>query len=427
MIHSEGRDRRDFAWRIQGRYHSVMSDAAIIPLEDPDFWQDPYPLLSRLREQHRTAVTDAGLKAILRWDDCEALLKSGDFINQGLEYLEERGFKAGGALYEWRRHSIGALNGPDHSRIRSLVSRAMTHRSVDALRPRIRAHAKSLLEATSAEERIEARSGFATRLPFLVITDFLGIRMEEALEVAQQLGKGSADAFGPRVTQEIRDRANSTFEVLMAFVAKLYEDRRRQPRDDMLTALTREEEDGDRLSQDELIVLFTNIFGGAIETTASLIASGVYEIARHPEQADLLRADPARWKKGFAEETLRMRPGFYAVGKKARRRIEAFGLVFEEEEPITIPIGAPNRDPRRWQDPERFDARRDPKNWSMTFSMGAHFCLGQALARCEIQEALAAFVEHCDEIELEDQPRWLPHVMVNRLENLPIRYCARHN
>jgi cytochrome P450 len=63
----------------------------------------------------------------------------------------------------------------------------------------------------------------------------------------------------------------------------------------------------------------------------------------------------------------------------------------------------------------------------MTFSMGAHFCLGQALARCEIQEALAAFVEHCDEIELEDQPRWLPHVMVNRLENLPIRYCARHN
>ena len=103
-----------------------MANTAIIPLDDPAFWQDPYPLLSRLREEHRTATTDAGIKAILRWTDCEALLKSGDFINQGLEYLDERGFRAGDPLYEWRRYSIGALNGPDHSRIRSRTASSKT-------------------------------------------------------------------------------------------------------------------------------------------------------------------------------------------------------------------------------------------------------------------------------------------------------------
>ena len=404
---------------------SDMSDAAIVPLEDPNFWQDPYPILARLREGHRTAVTDAGLQAILRWDDAEDLLKSGRFENEGLEYLEARGFKPGDALYEWRRHSIGALNGPDHTRIRSLVSRALTHRTVDGLRPRIREHAEALLRAGDGEGRIEARMDFARRLPFLTITDFLGIRVEESAEVAQKMGAGSADAFGPKVTQEIRDRANEMFEAIMTFVAELYEDRRRHPREDLLTALIGAEEEGERLSHDELVVLFTNIFGGAIETTASVIASGIFELARHPEQAAWLRADPERWKKGAAEETLRMRPGFYAVGKRAIRTHAAYGTEFEAGESISLLLGGPNRDPRRWTDPDRFDLRRDPKIWSLTFSMGGHFCLGQALARCEVQEALAAFVNHCDEIELEEQPRWRSHVMVNRLESVPIRYRPR--
>ena len=402
-----------------------MSDENVIPLEDEGFWQDPYPTLSRIRNEYRTGVTDAGQKAILRWDDAEDLLKNGLFENEGVEYIERRGFKPGDPLYEWRKHSIGALNGADHARIRTLVSRALTHRSVDGLRPRIREHAERLLGAGDADGRLELRTQLATRLPFLTITDFLGIRPEEAMQVAQKMGAGSADAFGPKVTQSIRDRANDMFAAIMRFVATLYEQRRREPRDDLLTALISAEEGGDRLSHDELIVLFTNIFGGAIETTASVIASGLYELARHPEQAALLRSDPERWKKGAAEETIRMRPGFYAAGKKAIRRHSAYGLDFEAGEPISLLIGGPNRDPSRWDDPDRFDITRDPRIWSMTFSMGEHFCLGQALARCEVQEALVAFVSHCDEIELEREPRWLPFVMVNRLEEVPIRYRPR--
>jgi cytochrome P450 len=399
-----------------------VSTSAVIPLSDPDWWQNPYPLLAELREQHRTAVTDEGTKAILRFADCEALLKSGDFENEGLEFIARRGFAPGDALWEWRKSSIGALNGAPHDRIRSLVSRALTHRSVDALRPRIRAHANALIDSGAEPGRLEALGDFARRLPFLTITDFLGIELAESIEVAQRMAAGAVDAFGPNVTPEIRAQANETFGAMMEFVGTLYEDRRKHPRDDLLTNLIEVEEAGDRLSHHELVVLFSNIFGGAIETTASVIASGVLELARHPEAAELLRSDSERWKRGAAEEVLRMRPGFYAVGKKAVHALEACGLSFEAGEPITIPIGAPNRDPRRWDEPDRFDITRDPKQWSLTFSMGAHFCLGQALARCELQEALAVVAERCRGLELACEPRWLPHVMVNRLERLDVRF-----
>jgi len=402
-----------------------MSAPNTIPTDDASWWQNPYPALSEIRDQHRTGVTAEGLKAILRWEDAEDLLKSDRFENEGLEYIERRGFAPGDALYEWRRHSIGALNGDDHKRIRALVSRALTHRSVDGLRERVREHATNLLRASHAEGEIEARTAFAQRLPFLTITDFLGIRLEEAMTVAEKMGKGSADAFGPRVTQQIRDDANAMFGTIMEFVAELYEQRRSEPRDDLLTALIGAEEGGDRLSHDELIVLFTNIFGGAIETTASVIASGLFELARHPEQAALLRSDPERYKKSAAEEIIRHRPGFYAAGKKSTRDHEAYGLDFKAGEPISILIGGPNRDPVRWEDPDRFDITRDARIWSLTFSMGDHFCLGQALARAEVQEAISVFVTECDEIELTEEPRWLPHVMVNRLETVPLKYTPR--
>ncbi|MEE2679239.1 MAG: cytochrome P450 [Myxococcota bacterium] len=395
----------------------------VVPLAEDDYWQDPYPLLAHLRDEHRTAVTDSGTKAILRWDDAEALLKSDDFENEGLEFLERRGFVPGDPLYEWRRHSIGALNGAPHARIRSLVSRALTHRSVDGLRARIRAHTRDLLRAQAKHGRMEVRADLASRLPFLVVTDFLGISIEEAARVGAQMRSGAADAFGPDVTPAIRRNANQTFGALMAFVSELVEQRRRRPREDLLTDLIRVEEAGDRLSHEELIVLFTNIFGGAIETTASVLTSAVMLLAQHPEQAARLREDPERWKQGAAEEVIRHRPGFYAVGKKARRPVEAFGLAFEAGEPLTILIGGPNRDPSRWSEPDRFDISRDPKLWSLTFSMGNHFCLGQALARCEIQEVMATVATHCRDLELEaDAPRWLPRVMVNRVEALPVRF-----
>jgi cytochrome P450 len=136
-------------------------------------------------------------------------------------------------------------------------------------------------------------------------------------------------------------------------------------------------------------VLFTNIYAGALGTTSSLMTSTVLELARHPDQAELFRRDPDGLKRGAVEEILRHRPGFAMTGQKATRPVDVAGVHLDADERVTIVIGGPNRDPSRWADPERFDISLDPTIWSLTFSMGPHFCLGQALARAELQKFAA--------------------------------------
>ena len=398
-----------------------LTTTPIIPLDEDAYWADPYPIIAELRDRHRTAVTPEGMKAILRWSDAEEIKKRPEFENEGLEYIEKRGFKPGDPLYEWRRYSIGALNGADHRRIRSLASRALTPKSVEKVRPVTREHVRSLLERHAETGEFDVRREI-TAIPFMSVVSFLDIEMDEAATIGQQMAGAGAEAFGPDVTQEIRDRANATFAALMEFVGELVETRRSKPRDDLLTRLIAAEEDGDRLSHDELIVLFTNIFGGAIETTSSMMTSTFLEFARHPDQLDLLRQDPEGLKRGAVEEVLRCRPAFYASGNKANTDAEAAGLHFEAGEPLSIIIGGPNRDPARFSDPDRFDITRDPTIWSFTFSMGPHFCLGQALARAELQETAAAIAHHTRDLELTAEPHWLPRVMVNHIDRCPIRY-----
>lgn len=398
-----------------------MASPVVVPLDTDEYWADPYPILAELRDHHRTAVTPEGMKVLLRWDDAEEAKKRPEVVNEGLEYIEARGFRPGDALYEWRRWSIGARNGEDHRRLRSLVNRALTPKSADRLRPFVREHTLATLQRHADAGALDAKDAFR-HIPFLSIVEFLGIEPGEAVTMASTLAKGAADAFGPNVTQEIRDNANQVFGTLMAFVGELVERRRVEPRDDLLTRLIEAEEDGHRLSHDELIVLFTNIFGGAVETTASLMTSIVLELARHPEQTAMLRADPDGLKRGAVEEILRHRPGFYASGNKTTAATELAGLELAAGEPFSIIIGGPNRDPSRWEDPDRFDITRDPTVWSFTFSMGPHFCLGQAIARAELQEFAATVATHCHDLEITEEPRWLPRVMVNAVDRLPVRF-----
>ena len=399
----------------------MASALPVIPLDDDSYWANPYPLLAELRENSRTAVTPEGIKAILRWDDAEDIKKRPEFINEGLEYIEARGFKPGDPLYEWRRYSIGALNGEDHRRLRGLVNRALTPKSADKVRPVVRRHVRDLLERHADDGGFDVRQHIRV-VPFLSIAAFLEISPQEAAEVGAKMQGGGGDAFGPNVTQEIRDRANATFAVAMEFVGELVEDRRRNPRNDLLTRLIAAEDDGDRLSHEELIVLFTNIFAGAIETTSSVMTSMFMEFASHPDQLELLREQPDGLVRGAVEEVLRLRPGFYASGNKTTQATELAGLQFEAGEAVTTIIGGPNRDPRRYLDPDRFDITRDPTLWSFTFSMGPHFCLGQALARAELQETALAIAAHTRNLELTAQPKWLPRVMVNHVDQCPIRY-----
>jgi cytochrome P450 len=396
-----------------------------IPMKEESYWQDPYPVLREIREHHRVARTDQGHVAVLRWEDAVSALKGTEFIAEGIEVLERRGFEPGDPMHTWRKNAIGVMEGDGHRRVRSLAANALSKRRMDDLRPLIRKHAHSLIDRLIDAGEIDALAGYAAPLPRQVMMDFLGISPDE-LEGSHRAMGGVAivDCFGPNVTPALRDSANRAIQQSMDQVALLYESRRSRPRDDLLTHLMQAKDERGVLSEGELLTLFSTIFGSGA-STASIIASGLLELVGHPEQASLLRRDPARWKKGASEETLRCRPSITAVGQKAAEDIEAFGVKFERGEPISVILGSANRDSRYWEDPERFDIRRDPKTTSLTFGIGAHVCLGHAMARATVEEALATFVSRCDELTLRNEPRWIPFVMENKLDALRIGFVGR--
>ncbi|OHV74226.1 hypothetical protein BCD48_32645 [Pseudofrankia sp. BMG5.36] len=253
-----------------------------------------------------------------------------------------------------------------------------------------------------------------------MMMDFLGVDEDELGNTMSPAGGSTViDAFGPgEMTEQTRAMVNTYIQAAMDHTAMLYDRRRQQPRDDLLTHLVQAQNEEGRLTEGELITLFSSIFGSGT-STASIIASGIAELARHPEQAELLRGNPDAWKKGACEESLRYRPAINAIGQKAANHTHAFDMEFAAGTHITVVVGAVNRDPRHWgEDAEHFDIRRDSQNASLSFGIGPHVCLGHAMSRATIEEALAVFVERCDEIELLEEPRWIPFVQENKVENL---------
>ncbi len=399
-----------------------MNDLPLIPMEDETYWQDPYPVLREIRAQSRVARTPEGQLAVLRWDDAVETMKGTQFIAEGIEVLEEKGFAPGDPMHTWRKHAIGVMEGEQHRRVRGLAGAALSKRRMDPLRPLIRKHAHALLDRLAGKTELEGRHDYATPLPRRVMMEFLGIEPDELMNSQKDLARVNiVDCFGPNVTPELRVAANEAIQKSMDHTLGLFEKRRAEPRDDLLTALLEardiHEEKDEKLEDGELVTLFSTIFGSGA-STSSILASGLLELARHPDQAKLLRDDPERWKRGASEETLRFRPAITAVGQKAAAATHAFDRDIPEAARISVVLGSANRDERYWDDPERFDITRDPRKTSLTFGIGAHVCIGHAMARATIEEGLAVFVERCDEIELAEPARWTPFVMENKLQGL---------
>ena len=316
------------------------------------------------------------------------------------------------------------MEGPDHTRIRRLVGGAMSKRHMERLRPLIRSTAQRLLDALPVDHAVDIQRGFTGVLPRAVMMEFLGIGADELMGSMGPLADARiADCFGQNVTQAMRDTANAAIAKVMAHVEALYEARRREPRDDLLTSLLEAHDSQGAISMPELVTLFSTIFGSG-GTTSNTFAAGLYELARNPEQFALLRADAERWKRGASEETLRMHPGIAEMPQKAAHDMEALGHTFSAGDTIMIPLHAPNRDPRRWDEPQAFRITRDPDVWHLSFGIGAHFCLGQAIARATLEEGLAVFAERFAGVSLAEQPMWAPCVMENRLLSLHLRLTA---
>jgi len=356
-----------------------------------DLRSDPYPLYRRLRERdpvHRSYP--AGGWVLTRHDDILAVLSdrraSSDERNWS-RYAREMGRLTRAGLpdpYDTGIVSMLRRDPPDHTRLRTLVSKAFTPRAVERLRPRIVATVEALLDALPRRGAFELMATFASPLPVAIIAEMLGVSVADrtrfrhwSAEISRLLGDGSRDD---------RRRAWAAVEEMAAWLTVEVTERRRQPRQDLLSELVAAEEAGDRLDQKELLGTCALLLIAGNETTTNLVGNAVIALLRNPDQLALLRREPARMPAAI-EELLRFDSPVQLTSRLVVEERALHGRRLRRGQQLVLVLGAGNRDPARFADPECLDLRRpDPR--PLSFGHGLHYCLGAQLARLEAQIAL---------------------------------------
>ncbi|MEU8773359.1 cytochrome P450 [Streptomyces sp. NPDC048606] len=311
---------------------------------------------------------------------------------------------------------ILGMDPPDHTRLRSLVARAFTVRQVEKLRPQVRALTAELLdELEAAGPPVDLVDRFALPIPVAVICRLLGVPVEDRPRF--RVWSDAALSTSSLTAEEFE--ANQA--ELRAYMAGLIELHRREPRDDLMTALIEAREaDGDRLSELELVDLCVAVLVAGHETTASQIPNFVLTLLDHPEQLALLREEPALINQAV-EELLRFVPLGSAASQAryATEDIEVGGTRVRAGEPLLVAIGAANRDGLRFTGPGALDIRR-PANQHLGFGHGVHHCLGAPLARMELQEALGALLARFPGLKLVGDVTWKTEMLVRGPRVMPI-------
>jgi len=389
---------------------------AVLPLRDAEFWQDPYPAIEAARRQHRIARSHSGELVLLSAADVEEASSRPDLVTLGVAALDRLGM-TDGPFRRWRALSLNAQDGDDHARLRSLVGRAFSPRQVARVRAELTAHTSGIVDALSGSE-FEVHTQLGHEVPLFSICCFLGIPVEDR-ERIDEFMVGTEEGFSYPMTPEKQARADGGIEALYAYVTELVERRRTAPGDDLVSALTAVEESGDRLSQDELLAMVVNLVGGAVGSSDAGIANMVHLMAREPGEVARVRDDRALVEP-FVEEVLRFRPPFRSSRRKAVHELELAGERLAAGETVYISRQAANRDPARFADPHVFRVDR-PRERHVSFGYGPHFCLGQALARVNLNVAAAVLTERWDGVEVVGEPRRVPFDPAERFEQLRVR------
>ncbi|MBM4791637.1 cytochrome P450 [Streptomyces sioyaensis] len=393
-------------------------------LLDPRNQADPYPLYSRWRTQTPLARLDDRLMVLTRYEDCAAVLRDGRFGHP----------EADDPRFAGRRPSLDVLvdddgrpvrgflglNPPDHTRMRALVSQAFTRRRVERLAPRIEELTDELFTAMERTPGpVDLIEGLATPLPVAVISELLGVPTEDRHRMLTWshavAGALVPDFLLPPGAAEQEARARREFT---DYLRELVVERRRAPGDDLLSALVTVHDDGDALTENELLATCTLLLIAGHETTVNLIGNGTLALLRHPDQLTRLRNDPALTDNAV-EELLRYDSPVQLTVRFALQDAEVAGVPVPAGSTLLLLIGAANRDPAAYEHPERLDIGRTPLR-HLAFGQGIHFCLGAPLARLETQIALRMLLARAPQVRLAGEPEWKDHITLRGLSRLPL-------
>lgn len=362
---------------------------------DPIFFQDPYPVYARARKMGALVYWDQyGMPAAFGHAAVHALLRDKRF---GREQPAELVQPQPAHLAPWlavEAHSLLDAEPPRHTRLRRLILRAFTSRRIAALAPQIDALSHMLIDAFP-NEPFDLLPAFCTEIPVRVICRLLGVPENMAPEFLRWSHAMVAmyQASRTRTTEDAAAQASTEFT---AFLQSYVNDRRGNPADDLLTELIAAEEDGDRLSTDELIGTCILLLNAGHEATVHGIANGVRTLLMTRSDLSCLTADAI---DSTVEELLRFDPPLHMFTRYAYEPVTLWGHSFRRGDQVALMLGAANRDPEVWSDPERFDPARKLTT-STSFGGGLHFCVGAPLARLEMKIALPILFSRCPDLQL---------------------------
>jgi hypothetical protein len=387
---------------------------------DPEFNANPYPHYRRLREEEPVYEHPMGFYILTRYDDVAMLLRDPRFGKRGYDALLAARF-ASEQNTPGLATSMLFRDPPDHTRLRSLVSKAFTPRTIETLRPRIEAIVADLLDRLRGLPTVDLIADLAYPLPVAVISEMLGVPREDH-EVIKHWSADlarSLDAIAFASDPEVIERGTAAGNGLREYFKALVAERRGKPGTDLISALIAAEERGDRLSEPELLSTCTLLYVAGHETTVNLIGNGMLTLLRHPAEIAALLREPSLIS-GAIEELLRYEGPVSRTGRTCNVDLELRGKKIREGALLIAVLGAANRDPEHFHDPERLDLRR-ADNRHLAFGMGIHFCLGAPLARLEGQIAISALLTRHPGLTLATpEPQWRPSITLRGLTSLPV-------
>ena len=390
----------------------------------PEVHANPYPMYARLRAEdpvHWSALMEAWV--LTRYDDVVAVLTDSRFSadrrqarNRFADEIARREEEFGPF---GRTRTMLTSDPPEHTRLRRLVSKAFTPRMVEGLRPRIQEIVDELLDAAAQNGRMDVIRDLAYPLPVIVIAEMLGVPPEHRDQFKHWSDEIVGVLGGPLVPQETLERSRVAVHELAEYLSGVIVERRREPREDLVSGLIAAEEQGQILSEDEMLATAMLLLVAGNETTTNLIGNGMLSLLRNPDEMQRLCADPSQVPTAV-EELLRYDGPVQATGRVAMEDLEIGGQKVTKGQAVLTVLGAANRDPAQFGKPDELDLDRQP-NEHVAFGDGIHFCLGAPLARAEGQIAFDTLLRRFPHPRPEtDSLQWGGSFILRGLKSLPI-------
>jgi cytochrome P450 len=391
----------------------------------PDLVADPFPLYKRMREEAPVLLL-GGVASVTKAADVEATIRNmahfssrrGGGTRQAAAAagLGDRGRELLKRELDFEDLKLTSLDPPEHTRVRNLAHRVFTPRRVVEMRSTVESILEELLDRAARKNAIDLVDEIAYELPLFVIGAMLGVSPEDRHKVRRW---STIKATFTGTNYANLDEASMATHEFRAFVRDLVAERRKTRHTDLLAALLEPDEAGDHLRPDELEAMFVLLLFAGHETTTNLIANSVYGLLTHPDQLERLRHEPALVPNAV-EEFLRWSSPAQLIHRVAAVTTEIGGVTLAQGTTIRLFLGAANRDPERFENPDQLDVAR-PDIRHLGFGIGPHFCLGQALARMEATVALSALLARFSGLALAGDVEWRPNLTLRGLKALPVR------